>query len=175
MDQLMRSIRDVAVFAWALAGINGNVAAYGRGLPTAESQLPGSKTETRTPNSARDPWGGRPDPEEIEPQQDDDNGDRLSNPLRIPAASAASDQGIGGPRHRDRGPLSLPPSQPRQHPRSLLNPPSTREQGTCNPSSWTDFTDAANRGPPDGRNSYGVTTSQPDSFESCKRRHFGWP
>lgn len=41
LDQLMRSIRDVAVFAWALVGINENLAAYGRGLPTGISQLPG--------------------------------------------------------------------------------------------------------------------------------------
>ncbi|KAI0482872.1 hypothetical protein GGR56DRAFT_663588 [Xylariaceae sp. FL0804] len=37
MDQLMKSIRDVAVFAWALVGINGNLAAYGRGTPRDES------------------------------------------------------------------------------------------------------------------------------------------
>ncbi|KAK3950138.1 hypothetical protein QBC32DRAFT_218116, partial [Pseudoneurospora amorphoporcata] len=33
MDQLMRSIRDVAVFAWALVGINGNIANYAHGFP----------------------------------------------------------------------------------------------------------------------------------------------
>lgn len=38
LDQLMRSIRDVAVFAWALVGINGNMATYGRGLPRGGSQ-----------------------------------------------------------------------------------------------------------------------------------------
>ncbi|KAI5866673.1 hypothetical protein GGS23DRAFT_602935 [Durotheca rogersii] len=38
IDQLMRSIRDVAVFAWALVGINGNIAAYGRGVPSESSQ-----------------------------------------------------------------------------------------------------------------------------------------
>ncbi|KAI1209876.1 uncharacterized protein F4807DRAFT_76707 [Annulohypoxylon truncatum] len=38
IDQLMRSIRDVAVFAWALVGINGNLAAYGRGVPRESSQ-----------------------------------------------------------------------------------------------------------------------------------------
>lgn len=37
-DQLMRSIRDVAVFAWALVGINGNLATYGRGLPRDRAQ-----------------------------------------------------------------------------------------------------------------------------------------
>jgi ribosomal protein L12E/L44/L45/RPP1/RPP2 len=40
LDQLMKSIRDVAVFAWALVGINGSLAAYSRGLPLAEAQPP---------------------------------------------------------------------------------------------------------------------------------------
>jgi hypothetical protein len=34
----MQSIKDVAVFAWSLAGINGNMAAYGKGNPRGESQ-----------------------------------------------------------------------------------------------------------------------------------------
>ncbi|KAI0020223.1 hypothetical protein F4780DRAFT_385941 [Xylariomycetidae sp. FL0641] len=38
IDQLMKSIRDVAVFAWALVGINGNLAGYSRGAPGGESQ-----------------------------------------------------------------------------------------------------------------------------------------
>lgn len=38
LDQLMRSIRDVAVFAWALVGINDNFSAYGRGIPRGEAQ-----------------------------------------------------------------------------------------------------------------------------------------
>lgn len=40
LDHLMKSIRDVAVFAWALVGINGNIAAHGRGQPTGEAQPP---------------------------------------------------------------------------------------------------------------------------------------
>ncbi|EJT68779.1 hypothetical protein GGTG_13656 [Gaeumannomyces tritici R3-111a-1] len=40
IDQFMGSIRDVAVFAWALVGINGNFASYGRGVPSGESQPP---------------------------------------------------------------------------------------------------------------------------------------
>ncbi|KAI0597026.1 hypothetical protein F4775DRAFT_272785 [Biscogniauxia sp. FL1348] len=40
IDQLMKSIRDVAVFAWALVGINGNMASYGRGIPTGDAQPP---------------------------------------------------------------------------------------------------------------------------------------
>ncbi|GAW18274.1 hypothetical protein ANO14919_077490 [Xylariales sp. No.14919] len=39
-DQLMKSIRDVAVFAWGLVGINGNLASYSRGKPSGESQPP---------------------------------------------------------------------------------------------------------------------------------------
>ena len=38
LDQVMGSIRDVAVFAWALVGINGNLVTYARGLPGGEAQ-----------------------------------------------------------------------------------------------------------------------------------------
>ncbi|KAH8659167.1 hypothetical protein BGZ60DRAFT_531080 [Tricladium varicosporioides] len=41
LDEFMTSIQDVAVFAWSLAGINGNVASYGRGVPQGEAQPPG--------------------------------------------------------------------------------------------------------------------------------------
>jgi len=37
MDEFMNSIREVAVFAWSLTGINGNIAAYGRGIPRGEA------------------------------------------------------------------------------------------------------------------------------------------
>ncbi|KAK3306617.1 uncharacterized protein B0T15DRAFT_394220 [Chaetomium strumarium] len=37
-DQLMRSIRDVAVFAWAVTGINGTLANYGQGRPRRGAQ-----------------------------------------------------------------------------------------------------------------------------------------
>ncbi|KAM0354088.1 hypothetical protein ACHAPU_001123 [Fusarium lateritium] len=40
MDQLMQSIREVAVFAWAIVGINGNLASYGHGRPSGEAQPP---------------------------------------------------------------------------------------------------------------------------------------
>jgi PAS domain S-box-containing protein len=39
-NAFMQSIRDVAVFAWALTGINGSLADYARGNPTGESQPP---------------------------------------------------------------------------------------------------------------------------------------
>lgn len=39
-EDFMNSIREVAVFAWALTGINGSLAQYTRGTPTGESQPP---------------------------------------------------------------------------------------------------------------------------------------
>lgn len=41
IDEFMNSIREVAVFAWSLTGINGNIAAYGHGIPRGESLPPG--------------------------------------------------------------------------------------------------------------------------------------
>lgn len=40
VDEFMNSIREVAVFAWSLAGINGNIASYGHGTPRGESIPP---------------------------------------------------------------------------------------------------------------------------------------
>lgn len=40
-EDFMNSIREVAVFAWSLTGINGSLAEYGRGKPVGESQPPG--------------------------------------------------------------------------------------------------------------------------------------
>lgn len=40
IDYLMRSIRDVAVFAWALVGINGNFASFSHGRPLDEAAPP---------------------------------------------------------------------------------------------------------------------------------------
>ena len=40
-EDFMNSIREVAVFAWALTGINGSLAKYTRGTPTGQSQPPG--------------------------------------------------------------------------------------------------------------------------------------
>ena len=40
-EDFMSSIREVAVFAWALTGINGSLAKYTHGTPTGESQPPG--------------------------------------------------------------------------------------------------------------------------------------
>lgn len=40
LDDFMASIRDVAVFAWSLTGINGNIASYAHGLPRGEAVPP---------------------------------------------------------------------------------------------------------------------------------------
>lgn len=40
MGDFMQSIREVAVFAWSLTGINGNIASYSRGNPTGEATPP---------------------------------------------------------------------------------------------------------------------------------------
>jgi hypothetical protein len=40
LDDFMNSIREVAAFAWSLAGINGNIASYGHGVPRGEAQPP---------------------------------------------------------------------------------------------------------------------------------------
>ena len=37
-EEFMNSIREVAVFAWSLTGINGSLAQYSRGTPSGESQ-----------------------------------------------------------------------------------------------------------------------------------------
>ena len=37
-EDFMNSIRETAVFAWSLTGINGSLAQYGRGTPSGESQ-----------------------------------------------------------------------------------------------------------------------------------------
>lgn len=39
-EDFMNSIREVAVFAWSLTGINGSLAKFGRGTPTGESLPP---------------------------------------------------------------------------------------------------------------------------------------
>ena len=40
MIDFMQSIREVAVFAWSLTGINGNIASYSRGNPVGEATPP---------------------------------------------------------------------------------------------------------------------------------------
>ncbi|KAH8736672.1 hypothetical protein BGZ61DRAFT_488389 [Ilyonectria robusta] len=74
IDQLMSSIRDVAVFAWALVGINGKMASYSRGLPMGEAQPPdglpiwdpsmAQSTYLGPENQAAQRWMSHEDPNE---------------------------------------------------------------------------------------------------------------
>lgn len=51
----MAAIRDVAVFAWSLTGINGSLADYGVGKPSGEALPPGG-LPIWDPNSTADPY-----------------------------------------------------------------------------------------------------------------------
>ena len=51
----MQSIRDVAVFAWALVGINGSLADYSVGKPVGESQPPNGFPVWDTTNDGQKP------------------------------------------------------------------------------------------------------------------------
>ncbi|KAL2106221.1 hypothetical protein VUR80DRAFT_7064 [Thermomyces stellatus] len=173
LDQLMRSIRNVAVFAWGGSGINGNVAAHGRGFPTAETQFQSNRRDSGDPFSSkgRDVWDHRAVTKGSRPLGHDGPDDELDNPFHRPTAS---EEVLEGPHHRARGRLPCPPNQPRRHARPALGSPTAREQGGgFYSSSWTDFTDA-DCGRADRRHSYGVITSRPDLTDGCKMRHFRW-
>ncbi|MCJ1277814.1 hypothetical protein MMC21_005628 [Puttea exsequens] len=58
-DDFMNSIREVAVFAWSLTGINGSLNQYARGTPTGESIPPGG-LPIWDPNSNAGPETSRP-------------------------------------------------------------------------------------------------------------------
>ena len=51
-EDFMNSIREVAVFAWALTGINGSLVQYTHGTPTGESQPPEGLPVWQAPLSA---------------------------------------------------------------------------------------------------------------------------
>lgn len=82
IDNVMNSIRDVAVFAWSLVGINGNIAAHGHGTPVGEAMPPGglpiwephpgNNLGNGPNNQAQEmwhPWSGR-DQQREQPKQD---------------------------------------------------------------------------------------------------------
>ena len=56
-EDFMNSIREVAVFAWSLTGINGSLAQYGRGTPSGESQP--DRLQVWQPNSTAGPESDR--------------------------------------------------------------------------------------------------------------------
>ena len=57
-EMFMNTIREVAVFAWSLTGINGSLAQYGRGKPSGEAMPPGG-LPIWDPNSNADPENHR--------------------------------------------------------------------------------------------------------------------
>ena len=172
IDQLMRSIRDVAVFAWALVGINGNLAAYGRGLPTADSQFPRSARgwENTAAIESRNQCSGKSATREIGSRDDDGDDGGVHEPLR---RLVAPDQIPERCHHIGLG-LGHPPSSINQH-RHRPRPPSCGSNGdqeTCHSSSWTNLTDGTERGRTDRGCSYGINTSQ---AEFTKTRDYQWP
>lgn len=175
MDQLMRSIRDVAVFAWALVGINGNLAAYGRGLPTAESQFPRNARDWETTSAIenRNQCGDRPVARDAGPHKDDGDDGGVDNPFCRPAAR---DQVFDGCHHigLGLGHLPSPINQHRQPPRPPSSRVSNGDQETCHPSSWVNLTDDTERGLTDRGCSYGITTSQGEIKERCGTRDYKW-
>ena len=64
-EDFMNSIREVAVFAWALTGINGSLAQYSRGKPTGNAQPPDglpiwNPDSNDGPEAVRPYYGNRP-------------------------------------------------------------------------------------------------------------------
>jgi hypothetical protein len=82
----MNSIRETAVFAWALTGINGCLADYTRGNPLGESQPPGGFPV----------W---------DPQHDSDSGNASATSSHLSAGSRDpfGDPGLPGPGHSTTG------------------------------------------------------------------------
>ncbi|KAL6717193.1 hypothetical protein ACLMJK_005108 [Lecanora helva] len=58
-EDFMNSIREVAVFAWALTGINGSLEQFSRGTPSGESQPPGG-LPVWDPHASAGPEPSRP-------------------------------------------------------------------------------------------------------------------
>ncbi|ETS83854.1 hypothetical protein PFICI_05730 [Pestalotiopsis fici W106-1] len=76
-EYLMRSIRDVAVFAWALCGINGNLAGYCSGTPQGEAQPPNG-LPVWDPNGGRTSYLGPENQARYRWQQYDSKGKGLA-------------------------------------------------------------------------------------------------
>ena len=193
MDQLMRSIRDVAVFAWALVGINGNVAAYGRGVPMAESQLPSDCDSPRTRPSVlnQGAWsvgtvteesgrnnGGEDEDEAGDADVDGDRGgDRDGDEARTQfhRSAVSPHQVFRGLQDESHDSPVPSPIQSRQGLHLMCDPPLSRGQGARHLSPWGNQTTTTDRGRADRGCSYGVTTSQADISEHCKIHHYAWP
>lgn len=91
----MRSIRDVAVFAWAVTGINGTLATYGHGRPSIGAQ-PADGLPVWEPNSGPTAYR-RPEDREA-PKESSDTGPAVGRSIVHPPAEA-SIHGYPRPRH----------------------------------------------------------------------------
>lgn len=131
IDNVMRSIRDVAVFAWSLVGINGNIAAHGQGFPVGEAMPPqglpvwephiaasgaGSTLLHPPHNQAQEmwnPWSGRfgsqPQPQPRQPSNGRDNSSGYSLDDLAPSARQARAH-MWQARHDDQGFAHPPPA-----------------------------------------------------------------
>lgn len=101
----MNAIREIGVFAWALAGINGSMADYGRGRPSGESQpaagLPiwrpegthhGHHSNTQSPNTpSENGYNGLPDG--LNDRDVNTRYPRSSDPFGDPGLSSTSRRG----------------------------------------------------------------------------------
>ncbi|KXX82131.1 Single-minded 1-A [Madurella mycetomatis] len=95
LDQLMRSIRDVAVFAWAVTGINGTLATYGHGRPSTDAQRVDGLPAWGT-SSGSAAYRGRD--EEEAPKEQSSAGPAFDRGTAYPPGEA-SVQGYSRPRH----------------------------------------------------------------------------
>ncbi|KAI2638195.1 hypothetical protein GGS21DRAFT_488895 [Xylaria nigripes] len=123
-DQLMKSIREVAVFAWGLVGINGNLASYSRGNPGGESQPPNG-IPIWNPNAPNTSYLGPEPPSRYQDNRlaEEHSADphSMTHPLRIPGHTTRGGQchaGLGLFNSINSGrpwprPSTMSPSDPR--------------------------------------------------------------
>ena len=172
----MRSIRDVAVFAWALVGINGKLAAYGRGLPMADSRFSRNARgwEATAAIEDRNQCSDKSATREVGSRNGADDDGRVHNPLR---RMAAPDHISERCHHICFGLDHLPSSinQHRNTPRPPPNRGSKGDQETYHSPSWTNLTDDTERGLTDRGCSYGINASQAELTERCGTHDYQWP
>ncbi|KAI0843221.1 hypothetical protein F5Y06DRAFT_83592 [Hypoxylon sp. FL0890] len=193
IDQLMKSIRDVAVFAWALVGINGNIAVYGRGMPGESSQphdgLPlwdpgASKSTYRGPESHPPPqWGGRASLEGCSTEAN------VPPDLRyISGLDAEASQGSYGPTSAEYGSRNPSYSNLPAWPRSRAYAPAfeswhpySQAQQPCQPCqpspssldqhSTEPWAEASASYTQRNANNYAIPTTQPHTFRDNSRSY----
>lgn len=151
MQDFMASIQEVAVFAWSLTGINGNIAAYGRGDPRGESQPPGGVP-------VWDPYA-QPAPDYHPPENqaqrrwiEHDRNNGPNNDNKIPYQHIRQDQTYGrmtyeNPRARSHGYNHNRPYQPNGHRRLPRPNPNSTMQGGHGQNEWTEGNNNNNNPP----------------------------